>query len=215
MKTLRTILTALLVISLPVCARGLTAGLKGGLNISSFTGKDAKPEGGSIIQNSGFIAGGYVVFPVKNQFGFQPEFLISEKGATYKFVLPDLPGVGDMSYETSVKLTYLELPLLARYDVPSRGAAKPNLLFGPAFGIKMSARAETRSLGAAESGSVTGIKTIDPGLVLGGGIDIGTAKGKLTLELRYTLGLATIVEHAEGNDDVRNSAGSFILGYQF
>jgi hypothetical protein len=215
MKKLTTLLTALLLVSLPICARGLTGGAKVGLNISSFTGKDAKPAGGSIIQRSGLIAGGYVIFPVKDQFSFQPEFLISVKGATYKYVILDVPAVGDMSFEEILTLTYIELPLLARYDVISRGAAKPNILFGPSFGIKMSARAETRSLGVNESSSITGIKPIDPGLVLGGGIDINTGTGKITFELRYTMGLATIVEHAQGNENIRNSAGSLMLGYQF
>ena len=211
MKKFAIIFTVLLTASLPVCAKDITEGLKVGLNITGFTGKDAKPEGGTIIQNSGLIAGGYVIIPVKNEFSFQPEFLYSVKGATYKSVATFMAGCS----EEIIKLTYIELPLLARYDVPSRGAAKPNIVFGPAFGVKLSARTETRSLGVNESGSITGIKTIDPGLVLGGGIDIGAAGGKITLELRYTMGLATIVEHAEGNVDIRNSAGSLMLGYQF
>jgi len=215
MKKLTLILTALLTVSTPVRAMEIKGGLKAGLNISSFVGKDAKPEGGSIIQNSGLIAGGYLIIPVKKEFSFQPEFLYSVKGATYKFVLLDLPVIGDMSFEEIVKLTYIELPLLARYDVPSRGAAKPNILFGPSFGIKISARTEMRSLGVKESANLTGIKTIDPGLVLGGGLDIGTAKGKFTLELRYTMGLSTIIEHSEGSANIRNSAGSLLLGYQF
>ena len=215
MKKLTIILTALLMISLPICARALTGGLKAGLNITTFTGKDAKPEGGAIIQRSGLIAGGYLIFPVKDHLSFQPEFLISVKGATYKFVILDVPVVGDMSFEEIVKLTYIELPLLARYDIPSRGAAKPSLLFGPSFGVKLSARAETRSLGVSQSGDMPGIKPIDPGLVLGSGLDINTASGKFTLELRYTMGLATIIEHTEGNVNIRNSAGSFMLGYQF
>ena len=201
--------------SLSPCARAVTGGAKAGLNISNFTGKDAKPDYGSIIQKSGFIAGGYVIIPVKDQFSFQPELMISQKGAIYKFVLDNIPSVGTLAFEEIITLTYLELPLLARYDVRSRGAAHPNIVFGPSFGIKMTARGETRSLGVTDSASLTGVKTIDPGVVLGGGVDITSGGSKITFELRYTLGLSTIYDHADGNVNIRNSVGSFLLGYQF
>jgi hypothetical protein len=62
-----------------------------------------------------------------------------------------------------------------------------------------------------------GVKDTDFGMVLGGGVDIGLGKGKMVFDVRYTLGLTTIIEYElfEENIDLKNNAFSFLLGYSF
>ncbi|MCM2267545.1 MAG: PorT family protein [Elusimicrobiales bacterium] len=186
-------------------ADSLSGGLKAGLNISQFTGSDA---GGDQVQRAGLIAGGYLVFPVQLAFKVQVEALISSKGSIYKWDVLGTP------YESIIKLTYLEVPVLARFDFASRSAARSALLIGPSLGIKVSATEESRTVGDSTSGDISNIRTFDPGLVLGGVLDIKTEKGSVTLEARYTMGLSTIYEGST-DADVRNSAASIILGYKF
>lgn len=206
MKKILLILAAPFVFSAPAHAEKISAGLKTGMNVSTFVGSDSR----GAEQKAGLITGGYVVFPVNKQFKVQAECLYSVKGAIYK-------GYDDFySGEYKIDLTYLDMPILLRFDVESRGGAKPAILFGPSFGILIKSRAEYRTIWESESDTVENIKAFDPGVVLGGVIDIETSKGKVSLEARYTLGLTTIVEKTEGvTADIKNSAASLVFGYRF
>ncbi|OIO04382.1 MAG: hypothetical protein COX65_03520 [Elusimicrobia bacterium CG_4_10_14_0_2_um_filter_56_8] len=209
-KRIILIIAAWFVLAPRAYAEEVKAGLKTGLNVTTFIGSDASPGDVGKVQKSGLVAGGYVIIPVNKQVKVQAECLVSVKGAIYKWE------VLDTVYEEILNLTYLEIPVLARFDIETRSAAKPAILIGPAFGIKISARGEYRSIGASSSGDLDHIKTFDPGLVLGGVVDIVSGKGKVSLEARYTMGLATISESSGGSTpDIRNSAASVIFGYQF
>lgn len=134
MKRILFILAAPLLFSPAVYAEKVAAGMKTGLNITGLIGSDSGAGDGAKMQKSGLVAGGYVIFPLINEFQVQVECLISQKGAIYKYE------IFDMVYEEILKLTYLEIPVLARYNVKSRGGAKTAILFGPSFGIKLSAK---------------------------------------------------------------------------
>lgn len=193
-------------------AAEVSGGLKTGVNISNFVG-DGAGAGSSRIPRAGLMAGGYVIFPVRNApFKIQAEGLISSKGAIYKW---DLLG---SAYETIIKLTYLEIPVLARFDIESRGGAKPALYLGPSFGIKLSAQAESRTVGSSSSGNIDNVRSLDPGIVLGGVIDMETSKGHITIEARYTRGLVNVYESSGDSDsdaELKNSVGTVLLGYRF
>jgi hypothetical protein len=211
MKAYILIAAALAAFSSPAGAAGVTGGLKTGLNISTFVGDDVAASGDTKISRAGLIAGGYLIFPVRNApFSIQAEAMITSKGAIYKW------GVLGIPYETTYKLTYLEIPVLARFDFESRGGARPALLIGPAFGIKISARGESRTIGASERGNLKNIRGLDPGIAVGGVIDMETSKGFVTLEARYTRSLTTISESNNGvSADIKNSVASVMLGYRF
>ncbi|OGR62914.1 MAG: hypothetical protein A2X31_04035 [Elusimicrobia bacterium GWB2_63_22] len=207
MKRTFLILISTALLCSPLRAEETSGGLKLGLNIADFVGSDA---GSSKIQKTGFIGGGYLVFPVHPQVKVQAECLISQKGAIYKWA------VLDTVYEQIVRLTYLEFPVLARFDIKTRGGAKPAILVGPSFGIKISSKAESRSIGVSSTGTIDNIKAFDPGIALGGAVDVETGKGKVSLEARYTRSLVTISEKIEGETaDVKNSVLSVMLGYRF
>lgn len=205
---------ALALFRLPAGAAGkaeVTAGLKTGLNIADFAGGDSDPGGeGTKGLKAGLVIGGYVIFPGNRYFRVQPEFLISSKGAVYK------NSVLGVHYESRIKLTYIEIPVLARFDIESRSGAKPAILVGPSFGIKVAARTESRIIGSSSSDNAENIKTLDPGIVLGGVVDIPAGAGAFTLEARYTRSLLTISESTGGRTpDIRNSVIAIMLGYRF
>lgn len=191
-------------------AAELTGGLKTGLNIATFVGADADAAGDSKISRAGLVAGGFLILPVQAPFKVQVEALISEKGAIYKW---DLLGE---AFETRYKLTYLEIPVLARFDFQPHAGARPSLMLGPSFGIKLSARGEARTVGAASTGNIENIRGFDPGLAVGGLIEMETSKGFVSIEARYTRSLVTIHDGSGGSDsDIKNSVASLVLAYRF
>jgi hypothetical protein len=50
-------------------------------------------------------------------------------------------------------------------------------------------------------------------LAAGAGIEVPIGRGRITVEVRYTAGLTTLSK--EPDDDIRNGAMSFLLGYTF
>ena len=56
------------------------------------------------------------------------------------------------------------------------------------------------------------LKDTDYGLAVGGGVDFGLGQGQLTVDSRYTLGLAKIYD---SGIDVKNRVISVMLGYSF
>ncbi len=210
MKTYLLIFAALAACAAPAGAVPLSGGFKTGLNISTFVGDDAA-ESDAKISRAGLIAGGYLIFPVaRAPFRIQAEALISSKGAVYKWA------VLGSAYETRYKLTYLEIPVLARFDFESRTGAKPALLIGPSFGIKLGAKGESRTIGSSSSGDLDNIRGLDPGIAIGGVLDMETSKGFITLEGRYTRSLTTIHDGSGGaSADIKNSVASVLIGYRF
>lgn len=203
-------LAGLLLCAAPASAE-LAGGFKTGLNITTFVGDDAGDSGDGMISKAGLAIGGFMIFPLeKVPFKLQPEFLLTSKGAIYKW---DVLGT---VYENTVSLTYLEIPVLARFEVPTRHGVTPAFLIGPYLGIKVSAKSESRTVGASDTGDIDHIKAIDPGFAIGALVDIDTNRGILSLEARYSRSLTTIVEDTGGSDaDIRNSAASILIGYKF
>lgn len=192
----------------PASAQLAGYGLKAGLNISDFAGSDVS---GARSARAGLAIGGWLLFPVRGvPFSIQAECLYTVKGTTYKFDV-----LGDHA-ESRVRLSYLEFPVLARFDLKSRSGAKPALLIGPAFAFKVADRAEYRTVGTASGGGVQNVKNFDPGIVLGALAEIPAGAGAITLEARYTRSLVTIMESGGGETpDVKNSVASLLLGYRF
>jgi hypothetical protein len=109
----------------------------------------------------------------------------------------------------SVRLRYLEFPMLVRYDVPA-GARTVYFLFGPTFGVK----AGTSAVFAGQSQTTdqnidSSIRSFDAGLAFGGGITYG----RYLFEGRYTQGLrdagADAFPHA---DSLRNRVFEILVG---
>lgn len=204
---------AALTIGLPraEAAEDIDVGLKLGFNLSGFHGEDANPPGTSSISRMGFTGGAFFVYPVAKGMDIQPELLLSTKGTIYKLEVLGEP------YEQTVTLTYLEIPVLLRMNVVMpRQEVVPYFLLGPVLSIKTAARSEVRTLAGATSGDVDNIRSFDFGAALGAGIEMPTGKGSIVFEMRYTLGLNTIVDSSGGSDaEIKNKSFAFTAGYRF
>ncbi len=194
------------------------AEIKGGLKIGAVS---AKLYGGQVEDleailgeesksRIGFSAGGFITFNIAEVFAIQSEILYTMKGIKYEGEI-----IG-----TTIKvwweLDYLEVPVLAKIIIPTKGSVKPSLFAGPAVALKLSGKMKTEYGGEPGEGDIEDIKRTDFGLVIGGGLDFGlgsSGRGSLSVDIRYSLGLSSISEF-EGND-IKNRVLSMMVGYSF
>jgi len=191
-------------------------GVKAGVNLATFRGDGAVLENdrGAISPGNrvGFVGGVFLSLPLGPSALIQPEVVYTQKGARYA------SGGDEIVWEAN----YLEIPLLLKVRLGS-GAARPALFVGPAAAFKLDAKAVGRSAdGEQDENTEIGesVRSVDWGLVLGGGVDIAAGDGTLTLEGRYTLGLSPLAKDPEpgqtrGSFDPKNGVLSFQVGYGF
>ncbi|MBY0480798.1 MAG: PorT family protein [Chitinophagaceae bacterium] len=108
---------------------GFRLGVKGGLNLNQYEGQS--------FNNGfkyGYHLGGFAEIDFSKKIGVQPEVIWSESNTTYSSGFANLyPSLVNSGNNQNVKLNYLTIPLLLRYNVGSM----VTLLAGPQFGILM------------------------------------------------------------------------------
>jgi hypothetical protein len=165
-------------------------GITGGLNLSTFAGEGL----GSTATRHGIVGGLMLVSPFAANFSTQLEALYSMKGMKSLSSSPQ-------TYAT-FKLDYIEIPVMLRADVPLSTSVKPFAFTGPSFDIKVSCggdglvngKATTATCAQIESGFSNGNKfqTLDVGWVVGGGLGFDIHERRVSLGVRYEVGLRTI-----------------------
>ena len=177
--------------------RPFRVGVIGGVNMSNFSGDDADDTGSKI----GFDVGGLVQIPMGEMITIQPEVHYSQRGAEFD--------AGDE--EVEVSLDYIHVPVLLRAGVPLAEGFDFDFEVGPSFGFLMSCdfdgedcKDDTRSL--------------DMGIIAGGGFSWAMGAGDLLVDIRYDLGL-TNTSDPEDEDaeelDLKNTNLQFLIGYAF
>ena len=156
-------------------------GIKAGINISdqvtSGTGENVNVR--SILR---FHGGAYFTYFVLDKLAVQPELLFSGKGSDWD----------DPAYDVKDLLTYIDIPILIRYQL----IKSVNIHAGPQFGYLLSATQKDKS-----SGDVINVddyyKKPDLGLVLGAEANLPY---RINFTIRYVIGLiptTTDVEYVE------------------
>ena len=110
-----------------------------------------------------------------------------------------------------MKLTYLELPVLFRFTIPTQGNVSPSIFAGPSVGIKLRSKGSATSPGFSVEADLENTKGIELGLVFGGGITVGRNDTKIFLDGKYNLGLTNIFDDVINpgpNDLVKDAAGT-------
>ncbi|UCD85095.1 MAG: PorT family protein [Deltaproteobacteria bacterium] len=232
---------------------GLSVGIKAGLNLADLYGDDVDafsvhrvlPSVNDMKKETktGASFGAFVTYDINDFFAVQPELLYSMKGARWKGVWVESMS-GNVTYEQTMSLNYLEIPLLAKVSIPIGENFKYNILIGPALGIITSAKLKHEITGVSEyfkqmledigvstSGEedIDHAKSIEFGLVFGGGVDFKLGPGKVIIDARYTLGLTNIFSDISldyialfglepiyiEDPDIKNSVISIMAGYSF
>ncbi|MGB2763813.1 MAG: porin family protein [Candidatus Aminicenantaceae bacterium] len=135
-------------------------------------------------------------------FAIQPEVLYTMKGAKIEATVLDITSMWEFN------LSYLEVPVLVKFMIPTPGSVKPNLYAGPAVAIMLSGKVKHKIPGwPVEEEDLRNMQDSDFGLIVGAGIDFG----KLMVDVRYVLGLLTASSTV--NSDLKNGVISISVGY--
>jgi opacity protein-like surface antigen len=188
---------------------GIKVGLKGGFNLSTYSGEDSK---GSEYK-AGFAAGPFVNFGVSDNFSIQPEFLYSQKGASQDDV-PYLSGTSTINSTRKDALGYLDVPIMFRYNIGEDGKGF-FVEVGPQGSIILHRRqfsedASGKEISGSRYTSTDGMNKVAIGYVGGVGYQITSG---LQLGLRYTGDFSQI--NKGGTPNFHNSVFQFQAGYAF
>ncbi|PWT75732.1 MAG: PorT family protein [Bacteroidetes bacterium] len=107
----KAILMCLLLTSASCFAQKFQLGIKGGVNISSFTGSNSQYNS-SYSALVGWNAGGFVNFLIGDHFAIAPELLYSTAGAKVTVTAQDNTTIIN---NQKLKLSYLSIPVFAKY----------------------------------------------------------------------------------------------------
>jgi hypothetical protein len=222
------VLALLLLVAAPAAAGpiGIHPGVKVGVAVANFTGNIS--DAAALKSRSQMTFGGTVRFDIGGVFSLQPEIQYVPKGGKGTFVVTDNTGAPLGSVDGVMKLDYLELPMLAKFKFPG-GALAPNLYLAPSAAINLASKlqADLASVGlpaGTESQDIQDqVKKVDFGGSVGGGFDLRTGKGLLTVDARYTMGLNEIFKAASsggiggvsGALDDKSRTLTLTLGYAF
>lgn len=191
-----------------VHAQDIRYGVKGGLNLSNFSGDT---DGINLKSKAGFNVGGFAEIKLVNKFYIQPELLYSTQGTKFKFNFYTEGGVFQ-SADISFNLSYINLPVMFKYYV----ADKLNIEAGPQIGFLTSAKAKTTLKGYSGSHEMDAkdfFRSIDFGLNFGAGYEFTE---NIFASARYNLGLANIAKTEAGdNSKIHNGVFSLSVGYKF
>jgi hypothetical protein len=172
-------------------------GVIGGWNLSSFSVSGATEAIPDHEVKNGYCVGIFAGGPLSEYFGLRAELLYSRKGSRYDFTVTDENGqpLGQGKY--SADIDYLEIPLLANFTLSTRGAVKPALFLGPAFGFEMSAKLNaTYPSGVTNQsqsgGNLPNTTSPDLNLIGGGGVEITSGPHLILLQVRYVVGMVEV-----------------------
>ncbi len=166
-------------------------GAKGGLNFSTFVGdvEDAK-------MLTSFHVGLVAEIPISENFYFGPEILYSSQGASFS----------DGEFDGSIKLDYIQIPLMAKYYVFEGFSLEA----GPQIGFLTSSEIEFEGVGVDGKDLFSGF---DYGVNFGLGYKL---PGGIFFQGRYNLGLANVFDSEEfGDEKGKNSVIQVSVGYMF
>ena len=205
-------------------------GIRGGINLTDFFSDSSTPTDGARGLNLGvaltviklgpinIVAEGYYAEKGtdQNAIGLTPENLLGLENPEQLEAL--LEQGGTLEYG----LDYFELPILARINLPVKGALRPYLNAGPTFawqidcGFKVNAVSQSSNFDCADLERDNLRETLEDyemGLVIGGGLDFPVlSRGGINLDVRYNRGLSRLATLDDGGD-VKNSAFTAMLGY--
>jgi outer membrane protein with beta-barrel domain len=177
-------------------------GIVGGANLATLTS--------TFIQNAsnrtGFAAGLMAVLPVSPSFAIQPELMFTMKGANSR------------SSQTSAtaRIDYVELPVLARFEIPPVGSVRPFVDGGPGFAyrtsctiqgratIRIDCDALARQAALASPGAKFSRTDVDG--IIGGGLAFDVGGRTMTIGARFDVGFSKVITYS----DSKNRVWSFI-----
>ena len=166
-------------------------GVLAGINTATLAGRDVQ----AVSRHTAFMVGALVVAPLTTAVALQPEMLYTTKGAE-----------SNSGSSSTLKMNYLEIPVLARFDIAGSGGTKPFVYAGPAVSFKMGCSIGATTAGSAptlscaeieaQSNGSTKFTAVDYGVIIGGGTTFDLSGRTFTVGARYDHSLRNITRDA-------------------
>ena len=166
-----------------VTAQEIKFGAKGGLNFANISGDNT--EGTDVV--TAFNFGVMSEIPISEKFSFQPELMYSGQGYSFN--------------DNTVALSYLNVPLMAKYYVIKGLSVEA----GPQIGFLLAAKNEKTDVKDS-------FKTVDFGVNFGVGYKLDNG---LNFGARYNLGLTDINNVDNSSSKNKNGVFQVSVGYFF
>lgn len=183
-----------------------SGGLKGGLNMSTFTGDNT----GDYKYNFGFHVGGFGNYAFSDMLSFQGELLYSTKGAAYHSSNPFY------TLDETITPSYLDIPLLLQVKPGGGLFIQGGPQIGFLLGVNSKVTTTTGSTSSSSTSSSTdGWNTTDIALALGLGFQ---AESGFQVGLRANIGLSNINNNSSSSSSTavnHNMVFQLSLGYAF
>jgi hypothetical protein len=189
------VLMTVLSMAMPTAASA-QIGVLAGLNLadvnfeSDVIGFDISGE-----SRAGFIGGVAFNVPLQEMFSVELDALFSQKGSEFS----------TFGETGKLRTTYIDIPVLGRYNVPGSAPVRIHVLAGPSFNFKVDESIEP------EEDADDQIETFETALVFGGGVTVN----RFRVDVRYGWGLTDIVkdEESEGLFTGKNRVFSVLAGF--
>jgi Outer membrane protein beta-barrel domain len=193
---------SLLVAALVANAATCQVGVKGGVAIQKLGGDDVESD--RVENRTGFVGGAYFQADFSRNLGLRVEGLYFSKGAS----------MDTLSYQATLKLDYIEFPVLAVAHVPMSETARLDIFGGPTFGFNSKAEV------AVDAGVLSGsldvgdqVAGFEFGLTFGAGMSFDVGSAIIGFDGRYGFGLTSVVDGTPdivSGDDVKNKGFAFM-----
>ncbi|HEX5386332.1 MAG TPA: outer membrane beta-barrel protein [Gemmatimonadales bacterium] len=203
---------ALAALGAPAAARAQTAPVALGVQLGYSRAGFTDVGGGTLNESrDGTLFGVFVDRRVAGPVGAQLELFIAKRGGGLTGTLDGVP------IRISAQLVYLDFPLLARVAIPVGSRHVRPVIFGggsASFNIGCDFQAEVPgqvvqvTCGDSAAGGV-GIRGVDFGAIVGGGLEYSWRRSALRLELRETFGLRTVTTDAQ----FKNRTWAMLFGF--
>lgn len=163
---------------------------------------------------SEFIIGAFFSVNLIKLLAIQPEVYYIKRGVDFT--------EGDEF--TSQKFSYLEIPVLLKFKILTKGKIMPGIFIGPYLAFNTKATAVVKKFGiTTENDMEEFAKSTDYGLVFGGYLEYGLGTTKLVLDVRYNLGLVNALKNLsaltsgvlDDDDYVKNASFTIMIGFAF
>ncbi|MEZ4386921.1 MAG: porin family protein [Candidatus Krumholzibacteriia bacterium] len=189
----------------------LGKGIKAGISYAKVTNDFA----GDSDYDLGVAAGISLSYTLVPGLTLQPELLYVQQGGKYDTTIVDgggnVLGTGDFIWD----LNYIQLPVLARLNLPVVGTLLPTIIAGPALSFMASSGYSMEQNGnTLGSGDLEDVKSTDLSLIVGLGFKVGAGPAGVTVDARYNIG-STNLNDAGTDVTIKNRGFQVLAGFQF
>jgi len=161
----------------------------------------------SLSDRIGLLVGGNVALEFNELLAAQVELNYVQKGIKQEQISPTRVAV-------TVKLDYIEIPLLAKVRLPIR-PLRPEAFLGPYFALKVNSSAEVERGTTSTNVGLSSVEPFDFGIQFGGGLEFDVAPAfSVFANARYAIGLINIIDN-DATNAWKNRAIEVLGGLRF